>query len=147
VTAIAQWANSPSKHVAGSIPAVTPRYCSNKIKYAHRRPKKDLSVVQVNVRVRVHVHVLVIVRVPVRLCPYQENLLVFATQTAPLLAHINWRCQVLQRFLLFAENFNNSHLTGGKMFLTKFKIVSRKKMPSTPSPNEYVSFTPIFNPS
>ncbi len=100
MTAIAQWANSPSKHVAGSIPAVTPRYCSNKIKYAHRRPKKDLSVVHVNVRVRVHVHVLVIVRVPVRLSPYPENL-VFATHTAPLLAHINWCCQVLQRFLLF----------------------------------------------
>ncbi len=57
-------------------------------------------MVQVNVRVRVHVHVhvlvivrvpvhvhdLVIVRVPVRLCPYPENLLVFATHTALLLA-------------------------------------------------------------
>jgi hypothetical protein len=33
VTAVAQWAKSPGMYCydAGSIPAVTPRYCTNKI--------------------------------------------------------------------------------------------------------------------
>ncbi len=43
MTVVAQWAKAPGKHccVAGSIPAVTPRYCINKIKNALWSTKKQ----------------------------------------------------------------------------------------------------------
>jgi hypothetical protein len=49
VTAVAQWAKAPGIHcyVAGSIPAVTPRYCPKKIEKCsleHKRKQKQKNV-------------------------------------------------------------------------------------------------------
>jgi hypothetical protein len=45
VTAVAQWPKMPGSHCydAGSIPAVTPRYSTNKIRKALGSTKKELS--------------------------------------------------------------------------------------------------------
>jgi hypothetical protein len=68
---------------------------------------------------------------------------------ALLVISINWRCKDLQHLLIFTDNFNISELNDGKTFLAEAKMVPLKtkiKMPSTPSPNEYLSFEPIFDP-
>ncbi len=56
VTAVAQWAKAPGIHcyVAGSIPAVTPRYCTKKIKkcsmeHKKTKEKKIIIIIEVNV--------------------------------------------------------------------------------------------------
>ncbi len=51
VTAVAQWLKTPGTHcyVAGSIPAVTPRYSSNKMRNAPWSTKKKKLCLQVKI--------------------------------------------------------------------------------------------------
>ncbi len=45
VTVVAQWAKAPGIHcyVAGSIPAITPRYCTKKVEKCSMEHKKNIG--------------------------------------------------------------------------------------------------------
>ncbi len=62
VTVVAQWAKAPGIHyyVAGSIPAVTPRYCTKKIEKCSLEQKKQMKK-------KHHLYIFTVFQLPI--CP------------------------------------------------------------------------------